>query len=330
MSTLHPRDEERLLSGQIDPDDAAPDYRVLASIIGRARSADATGDSSSERELVTAMARAIEIAAAEAGSQEKTSIRRLTRTVALPSGRVLAATTALLFGGGVVAAAATGSLPTGVQQSLAGGVAHFGISIPDPTTPPTSPPTAPRAQVATPRGGSTTNTQISVHALCARYAMQHTSLGTSAFSRLQSNARARHKSIEDFCAPLLHHRSTTSAVPAHSSTPPPAVTTTLPSPIHVSHGKTNTVGTLHQSTPPQAPTSKPKSTGSSTHTHPTQGSNHTRSTNGTSKRRAATSARTSRTHVSTSSTTPPTSQKAMPSPTPADRGKGGSAVNTHQ
>ena len=124
----HPTDPgtaERLVAGRLDPDDTPPGYRRVASLLGTAGMAPGPRGTA-EATDIAAMAAAIR----EVNTTTPNSPRR--KTPMLPHiavAKALAVLTAFALPA-TAAAAATGHLPSAVQEKVANAVDHVGFNIP--------------------------------------------------------------------------------------------------------------------------------------------------------------------------------------------------------
>ncbi len=118
---------DALLEGRIGPDDAPPGYREVASAVRSARSGASVAELAGEEQVVAAM---VVAAAGSLRTSPLSPMRRRPMIAKLMSAKVAAVATGFVLVGGGVAAAATGSLPSGVQHSVADAAAHVGVSIP--------------------------------------------------------------------------------------------------------------------------------------------------------------------------------------------------------
>jgi hypothetical protein len=119
-----PGTAERLAAGRVDPDDAPPGYRRVASLLA---TAGMTPDShgGAEASDIAAMAAAI----SEIHATTPHSPRR--KTPMLPHIALAKALVVLTaFTVPATAAAATGHLPTSLQNKVANAVEHAGVNIP--------------------------------------------------------------------------------------------------------------------------------------------------------------------------------------------------------
>jgi hypothetical protein len=117
---------DRLLSGELAPEDAPPGYAGVAQLLDAAGAGlGAQGSVREGANLVAMQAAAVGRLAWAPAAQEKRVISKV-----LPI-RTAVVAAAVLLGGGT-AAAATGSLPAGVQNAASTVLAKIGISVPGP------------------------------------------------------------------------------------------------------------------------------------------------------------------------------------------------------
>jgi hypothetical protein len=119
-----PGTAERLAAGRLDPDDAPPGYRRVASLLA---TAGMTPDSRGRAEStdIAAMAAAI----SEVHATTPDSPRRKTRMLPhIALAKALVVLTAFTLP--ATAAAATGHLPSSLQDKVANAVEHAGVNIP--------------------------------------------------------------------------------------------------------------------------------------------------------------------------------------------------------
>jgi len=124
----HPIDEitaERLLAGNVEPDDAPPGYAEVATLVKTAK-APATPEELVRRDAdVSMMTAALALPATASTTSEGTrmiSKRFGTKALALAIPALALTATG--------AAAATGSLPAPAQSAIHGAFAHVGLSVP--------------------------------------------------------------------------------------------------------------------------------------------------------------------------------------------------------
>jgi hypothetical protein len=123
-----PIDEEsaqRLLSGNVEPDDAPPGYAYVAALV-RVAQASAAADETLRRDTdISALTAALGVPATASTTPEGTrmiSKRFVTKALAIAIPALALTATG--------AAAATGSLPTPAQSALHGAFVHVGVSVP--------------------------------------------------------------------------------------------------------------------------------------------------------------------------------------------------------
>jgi len=125
---LDPATAERLAAGRLDPDDAPPGYRRVASLLQTAGTAPSPDPATLPGASVGALAAAIrtELAA----NPPRTSRRpRMLSKLTVGKALIAALSAAALSAG--AAGAATGHLPAGVQDKVANAVGHVGVNLPD-------------------------------------------------------------------------------------------------------------------------------------------------------------------------------------------------------
>ena len=328
-------DDDRLLSGDLDPDDAPPELARVAGLVRAARAPELSSELAGEELLVSQVAAIVrESRRLEVARDDR---RHLLGKVL--SAKVIGATAAVLLSGGV-AAAATGALPTPVQEAVAHGLAHVGISIPDPATPhapgqhtsghPTSTTTA-SANGITP---STTTTNR--YGLCTAYTHASTTKArANGLSKLTAAAQANGETVTQYCEGATPPLTVPGANPG-SSHRPTTSTSVLPStPAGKSTGHDSAGrGTQHRPTTTVTVSPSSKAHGGISSNGPA-GKTSTGSTNSSASKNATASsapARSSRGNSSTSSTT--TTSTSLPanaqghSSTSSDNEKGDSSAHT--
>ena len=139
-------DDDRVFSGDLDPADAPPELAGVARLVRAARVVEPTHSLLAKEELLVS-----QIAEVVRGSRRIDAARgdRHHLLGRMLSAKVVGVGIAVLLCGGV-AAAGTGALPHPVQAAVSQGLAHIGISVPDPGAHPRS--------VQPPAHGSTTRT----------------------------------------------------------------------------------------------------------------------------------------------------------------------------
>ena len=335
-------DDDRLLSGDLDPDDAPPELARIAGLVRAARAPELSSGLTGEELLVSQVAGVVR----ESRRAEVARDNRRHMLGKVLSAKVIGATAAVLLSGGV-AAAATGVLPTPVQEAVSHGLRHIGISVPDPavhpappqhSSAPHSPDHATSTTTAGARGIKHSSTTANRDGLCTAYAhVGNTKPRANALSKLTAAAQANDETVTEYCEgaippstaivanPGSTHRPTTTSV--SSSTPAGKSTG------HASAGR----GTQHRpTTVTVSPSSKAHGGSSSKGT----AGKSAGSTNGKSSKSAtasATPARSSRGNDSTvrtvasSTTTTSTSLPANAqghSSTSSNNGKGVSSAHT--
>ena len=118
---LDPDTADRLLTGRLDPDDAPPRYREVASLLQRRARGGRDRARSTDDALIVAMVDAI-VAAGSRSSRRKHVLTRIVMTKAAAVAVVALSATG--------AAAATGNLPDAAQDGLARAAQHIGINLP--------------------------------------------------------------------------------------------------------------------------------------------------------------------------------------------------------
>ena len=204
----HPLDDataDRLLAGEIVPDDAPPGYGHLASLIRRARTESGGISPSRRAAAVSAMAAAVTY---EQRSQ-RGSKRMLGKLLSLKALGIALPAVALTAG---TAAAATNSLPAPAQTAIHDVLSKVGISVPNG-----------HSGGATPVGPSATGP--AEFGLCTAYAANggHMSSKSVAFRNLTAAATAAGESVTQLCATVTtstsSSSSSTSAVGPNASGP---------------------------------------------------------------------------------------------------------------
>jgi hypothetical protein len=117
---------DRLLDGNVAPEDAPPGFERLAHLVQAATGPAAPGDLAHEGPIVAAMTAAVRATPAPALDPGKKSM--LTK---LLSAKV-AAIAATMVIGATAAAAATNSLPDPAQSAVSNAASHVGLSVPSP------------------------------------------------------------------------------------------------------------------------------------------------------------------------------------------------------
>jgi hypothetical protein len=119
-------DADRLLAGQLSPEDLPDEAAALATLLSTMRGHVAAGDAEADRRAISTLAADIRDPglASASGVSHIRSRRGPARASALAFAAVLMT--------GTAAAAATGSLPGPVQGAIARTLSHVAISLPDP------------------------------------------------------------------------------------------------------------------------------------------------------------------------------------------------------
>lgn len=125
---------ERLLSGELWPEDAPPGYSTVVTALGKMQASPVPTELSGEQATVTAAA----LEARSARTVDPSTPRRKPMLAKLVSAKVAAvvATTVL---GATAAAAATGNLPSQAQSAVSDALSHVGVSVPNPHSHPNGP-----------------------------------------------------------------------------------------------------------------------------------------------------------------------------------------------
>jgi hypothetical protein len=191
---------ERLLSGQIDPDDAPPGYRSVAAALHRASAASSPGGSPA-RELAT-VAAVVDAVRSTVPDVPLPRRRRMLTEILTAKVAAIAAVTVL---GATAAAAATNSLPDPAQRAVSHMASHVGLSVPGPNSHANAHATAAHGAAGDHATGpdATGNAQFG---LCTAYAAgpdttnPHSRKNDAvAFRNLQKAADDAGLSIADFC-----------------------------------------------------------------------------------------------------------------------------------
>ncbi len=153
---------ERLVTGQVGPDDAPPAYagvaRVLAAAVGPEQAREVQGESAAIA-MFAAQHRAL------VPDPRARGRRRMLPQILTTKAAAAALTGAIVFGGGVTAAAAAGHLPDAAQNVAHDSLAHVGISIPAGAD---APPDTKGQDIKTTAQDPTTSGQDKGQAVCAQ------------------------------------------------------------------------------------------------------------------------------------------------------------------
>ena len=117
---------DRLLSGQIAPQDAPSGYQVIAEAIQRAFAQGTPTNSQRERATVAAMVETLRSAQSASAPVWRRS------KIARARGVKVAAIAAAVLVGATAAGAATNSLPGPAQRAISDAASHLGLSLPTP------------------------------------------------------------------------------------------------------------------------------------------------------------------------------------------------------
>lgn len=237
---FHSPEDDAVLSGRLDPDDAPPELKDAVGLIRAARAPATVRELAGEDVLVAAIA--AEMRRSVPAAVGVVTKRRQFSGQAI-SGKVIAATGIVLLSCGA-AAAATDVLPASIQRAVSHGLAHVGISIPAPAI---HQPTVHRGRgaksisAAKPNSHGISSSAIgSPYGLCTAYLHHHksssaTSTGANSsatsLSQLARAAQANGETISQYCERVLTpstavntnrgstHRPTTPTTPARSKRP---------------------------------------------------------------------------------------------------------------
>jgi hypothetical protein len=308
-------DEDRLLSGDLDPDDAPPELARIAGLIRASRVPGSPSELAGQDLLVSEVAAVVrEARRVEVARGDRRHL--LSRVL---SAKVIAATTVVLLSGGV-AAAATGALPTPVQRAVSHGLAHVGISVPDPAAH-----SAPAARSSAPHlpvhatnttsnavsGSTHSRNTVNRYGLCTTYA--HATVAkarANALSKLTPVAQAHDETVAQYCQGATPPSKANGATSGSAHRPTPTTSVSSSTQARNVHGSRGARG--------QTPTG---STNGNTSKHATASSTPPHSS------RAVQSSTNRGPRVTTTSTARP----AIPpghSPTVSDTGKGVSPGHT--
>jgi len=223
MSFLHPVDPsepdgellERLLAGQVDPDDAPQAYKGVAVVVEAATAPASTAELAGEAQAVAAFSRVVSPGARQGA--------RAARPL------VAAAIASLVIVAGAGVAAATGTLPGSAQRVAHSVLADVGLDVPGGAPAPT--PAHPGRATTTSTEGETTTTVCQVHQ--GRCGSNH---GT-AVCRVASDGTCRDNHGRTVCVVAgagrcQHDATTTTTTEVHGNHhrgPPGHVTTTTSS-----------------------------------------------------------------------------------------------------
>jgi hypothetical protein len=334
-----PFSDDGLISGDLEPDDAPPEFARIAGLIQAARAPGTQDELAGKERIVSQMAAVVrESRRAEAARDDRRHV--LGKVL---SAKVIGASAAVLLSGGV-AAAATGALPTPVQEAVSHGLRHIGVSVPNPAAhPPPATHSETRASGVTTTNTSTRSSTSSTthpsnsanrYGLCNAYEHATNAKARSvALSRLSAPALAKGETVNAYCAGATPPSNSSGANPGLTHRP---TTTSVPSSNQVkSHGHApNGRGVQHR------PTTAPSGRSSDSHAGKTNGnaatgSTHTKSSKSTtvsSARPGSSHGASSTSSVATADTT--TTTTSLPATAQGhgsgnrDVGKGVSSAHT--
>lgn len=326
MKTPDAFDGEQLLSGAIDPDDAPQELKELAGLIRAARTPSQGASPSVDQAFVASIADEVRRSAQLEPALSPGYFHRIQR---LPSGRVAAVATALMFTGGLAAAAATGSLPVSIQRAVSHGLAHVGISLPDPQVSHAQDATGVTTTTVA-RGPVGSKSTTGAVGLCEAYLHQSGANGlgrtksTAAASertRLSKIASIHNESVLAYCQGLTNHAGHT--IPSTSVVPRTKISSHSPT---VHQGSSASTKVQHSSNSHQGAHASP-SPKTSTTTKAKQSKVNASTAGGSSTRRKISSA-PSRSPKTVSSKAPTTSSSLPTDSVPVSNnsGKGVSAA----
>jgi hypothetical protein len=253
---------DRLLSGQVAPQDAPPEYRAIAGAVQAAQYPTGGKDAARESATIAAMVEAL-----HSGPTSDAPIRRKSMFARMLSAKV-AAIAAVGLLGATAAAAATNTLPDPAQSAISGAASHVGLSIPKPHGHAYGLTKSHGADAATPANGGAVGPDASGSAkfgLCTAYASGNATTNphshktkSVAFRNLQAAADTAGMSVADYCkAATPPSTETTSTTVDESTTSGPESQGTNP-PVSTPHGPpASTPVGPPVSTPVGPPTSTP-------------------------------------------------------------------------
>ncbi len=210
---------ERMLSGQVHPEDAPPGFsraaHVLQAMRGPASSTELARGPSTVAQAATALRTSVPSLSYKGPMAQLT--RRSTMLTKLLTAKVAAIAVATVVSA-TAAAAATGSLPTAAQNAMSGALSHIGISVPrgsqsqapgntsQATSKHGAHGTAPSTTAHSAGAKGPLVTGAAKYGLCTAYAARSSNpsstKGTNAvaFSNLEAAAKAAGESVNKFCA----------------------------------------------------------------------------------------------------------------------------------
>ena len=119
---------DRLLSGQVAPQDAPPEYQLIADAVRRASDPGSPTDSERERAIVAAMVETLRSAPSAYQPARRIAKARM-------RGVKVAAIAAAVLISATAAGAATNTLPGPAQRAISDAASHLGLSLPKPSAP---------------------------------------------------------------------------------------------------------------------------------------------------------------------------------------------------
>lgn len=232
---------DAFLSGRVAPDDAPPGFQDVATLIQAARPPASAGETAIEGQVVAAFALAVRMPTGVSKTAYGTKRTMLAQLLTVK----MAAAAAAVFLGGTATAAATGSLPAPVQSTVASGLSHAGISIPNPDShlsPHSASVAGNGSGHANATAGNANATAGSAHSgstaaagafgLCTAYAAASGGSGTNSnangaqdsFSKLMAAAQAKGETIQQYCAnatppSTVPNNPGSTHVPTHQGSP---------------------------------------------------------------------------------------------------------------
>jgi hypothetical protein len=223
---------DRLLSGQIAPQDAPPGYQLIADAVQKAAGSSPATDAAREAATI-----AVVVDALRSNRHPRQPVRRKSMLAQLLSAKIAAIAAATVLGA-TAAAAATNTLPGPAQRAISDAASHIGLSIPEPNSDANAQHGKP-ANAGTAVGPDAAGS--AKYGLCTAYVAGPTTTnphsrknGSAAFANLQKAADAAGMSVAEYCkdASAPRHEGSTNtpgsgpgtstrpAPNAHSATPP--------------------------------------------------------------------------------------------------------------
>lgn len=258
--SLDYRTTERLLSGQLAPDDAPPGYQQVSELVIAARSPAVPVELARETSVVSMAAAATRAVSRSETTPARQSHPRRTMSSKLLTAKALAVATVATLGVGTAAAAASGSLPS-----------HASSAAKTHASPRTSTPSTANSTATTTAGAAshTVNPQA-VFGLCTAYLAQHSTPAAASPSDQSTSFKALigthggNTGTWTYCNTYVtaNHpgRNSTSTTSTTSTTAAPTSPTTAAptSPTtggtsHASPGKPSSAGSGHSEAPVAAP-----------------------------------------------------------------------------